>query len=326
MSNEEVHDSEVLEREVIDHAASFSFDQVVRLLSSPSRGEPGAERPPLRIRPTLARELPGAEVASVTADEDGYEVETTFLGLYGASSPLPSFYTEELIEAAQEDRTGAQALLDLVHQHLFELYIEARQKRRPLQSAVERGEEGFVGALRSLIGVFDERVRRTLREPDRMLRYIPLLAPRQRSAEGLRTLLGDALGGVPVAVEQCVERRVRVPATSRLRLGQQANVLGHSAVVGVHVTDRIGRFRIQIGPLTGAAFDGLVNRSNHWQWLVGMIRMYLSSPTQCELEVLLEDGAGDTAVLGDASRSQLGTTTWLFSGEPRGLRADLQLD
>lgn len=329
MNDLQTGDVAALERDVVDNAASYSFDQLVRLLRGRLQGDEevrGTNGASLRIRPSLARDLPGAEVASVEPRDGAYDIVTTFLGLYGASSPLPAFYTEELIEAAQEDRTAAQALLDLVHQHLFELYVEVRENQRVLDAAVERGDERFTDALRSLVGLIDPQVRRTLQEPDRMLRYVALLAPRQSSAEGLRTLLADALGDTPVTVEQCVERRVRIPAASRLRLGQQGNALGESAVLGVHVRDRIGRFRIRIGPLSDERFHDLVNRSNHWEWLVGLIRLYLKAPTQCELDVMLEEGAGATTVLGQPELSQLGTTTWLFSGEPEGIRANLQLD
>ena len=314
-----------LEADILDNGAAYSFRQLARLLRG--RLKPPGTEPDraLRIRPELSLERPRAEVASVTRKDDYYEVVTTFLGLYGASSPLPAFYTEELIEAAQEDRTAAQTLLDAIHQHLFELQIAAREKYRPLDASVERGDARFRDMLRSMVGLRDPQVRRTLPEPDRMLRYVPLLGSQQRSAEGLRTLLADALGHDAVSIEQCAERRVRIPPGSRVRLGAQSHALGIDAVIGVHVRDRMGRFRIRIGPLDEEQFDALLNRHNHWHWLVGIIRFYVDTPLQCELELELEKGAGGTTELGNPGLSQLGTTTWLFSGEPDGIRAILHL-
>jgi type VI secretion system protein ImpH len=315
-----------LEADVLEHGAGYDFDQLVRLLAGrlgpEGQGGPAA----LRVRPTLSMELPRAEVADVARRDDHYEIVTTFLGLYGVSSPLPAFYTEEIVEAVQEDRAGAKVLLDVIHQHLFELYIAARQSRRALDAAVERAEAGFRDALRALVGLRDERARGRLAEPDRMLRYVPLLGSQRRSAEGLRTLLADALGGMPVAVDQCVERRVRIPETSRVRLGGQSYALGEDMVIGSHVGDATGRFRVRIGPLDEDAFHALVNHRSHWEWLVAVIRLYVSTPTQCELEILLEPGAGATTVLGDEHLGRLGGTTWLFSGTPQGLQATLQME
>lgn len=321
-------DLATLESDVLENGSAYSFRQLVRLLRGRLRphGEPGGGRTgALRIRPELSLQLPRFEVAAVQRREERYEVVTTFLGLYGVSSPLPAFYTEELIEAAQEDRTTAQTLLDIIHQHLFELYIAGKDKHHALDAVVERGDRRFRDSLRSLVGLRDEEVRRTLPDPDRMLRYVALLGPQQRSAAGLRTLLKDALGEVGVDIEECVERRVRIPAASRVLIGQQSHALGQNTVIGFHVRDRLGRFRIRIGPLDEEQFHSLVNRHNHWQWLVRLIRFYLNTPLQCELELMLEEGAGGTTVLGEPSLGQLGTTTWLFSGRPDGLRATLQL-
>jgi len=330
MTEPATNDLAQLEADILDNGSAYSVRQLVRLLRgrlTASTGEvasSGTVRWP-RMRPELSLELPRFEVARVERYEDRYEIVTTFLGLYGVSSPLPAFYTEELIEAAQEDRTTAQTLLDVIHQHLFELYVEGREKYQALDATVERGDRRFRDTLRSLVGLRDPEVRRTLPDPDRMLRYLALLGPQQRSAAGLRTLLEDALGSIEVDVAECVERRVRIPLASRVRLGQQSHALGDNTVIGIRVNDRLGRFRIRIGPMGEEQFHALVNRHNHWNWLVGLIRFYLHTPLQCELELVLEAGAGGTTVLGDPALSQLGTTTWLFSGRPDGLHATLQL-
>lgn len=325
MTETTADDLRKLEADILENGAAYSFRQLVRLLRGRLKPTGTAPENALRIRPELSLERPRAEVASVTRESDHYEVVTTFMGLYGVSSPLPAFYTEELIEAAQEDRTTAQTLLDSIHQHLYELHIAAREKHRPLDATVERGDAGFRDMLRSMVGLRDPQVRRTLPEPDRMLRYVALLGAQQRSAEGLRTLLTDALGHDAVSIEQCAERRVRIPPPSRVRIGEQSHALGVDAVIGIHVRDRMGRFRIRIGPLDEERFDALLNRHNHWHWLVGMIRFYVDTPLQCELELELKKGAGGTTELGNPGLSQLGTTTWLFSGEPDGIRATLHL-
>ncbi len=314
-----------LEADILENGPAYSFGQLTRLLHGRLHHPDAAPGQGLRIRPELSLERPRADVAAVHRRADHYEVVTTFLGLYGAASPLPAFYTEELIEAAQEDRTTAQTLLDALHQHLYELVVAGREKYRPLEGTVERGDHRFTDILRSLVGLRDPEVRRALPDPDRMLRYVPLLGARQRSAEGLRTLLRDALGDMPVEVEECVERNVRIPAASRVRIGEQSHRLGMNAVIGVHVRDRSGRFRVRIGPLDAERFDALLNRENHWHWLVAIIQFYLNAPLQCELDLLLEAGAGATTTLGDPAASRLGTTTWLFSGEPDGIRATLHL-
>ena len=314
---------QALREDILENGAAYSFRQLIRLLNG--RLRPAAESMPVRIRPALSLELPRSQVTCVRQQDEHYELVTTFLGLYGANSPLPAFYTEELIEAAQEDQLGAQALLDAIHQHLYELYIEAQEKYRPLQAAVERGEPGFRDLLRSLVGLREPTMRAALPEPEAMLQYVALLGSRQRSAEGLRSLLQSRFEGIQVAVEQCVERKVRIPARSRLRLGQQSHCLGRNAVIGTHVRDRSGKIRIRIGPMSRERFNALINENAEWQRLVRLIRFYLSTPVECELHLELEPGAASTTVLGTRQFGSLGASTWLFSGASDSPRATLRL-
>jgi len=314
-----------LRQDVLDNGGAYSFRQLIRLLRGRLRfaGDGAAA---VRIRPALSLELPRSQVVSVERKGDRYELVTTFLGLYGVSSPLPAFYTEELIEAAQEDRVAAQTLLDAIHQHLYEIYIAAQDKFRPLEATVEHGDVRFRNLLRSLAGLRDPAVRAALPEPEALLQYLSLLGSQQRSAQGLRTLLEDALGGsVKVTVDQNVERRVSIPPRSRVTLGRQCHRLGHNTVIGTHVRDRTGKIRVRIGPLSRERFNALLNDQEQWQWLVSMIRFYLTTPLECELQLELEAGAASTVVLGETEMGMLGASTWLFSGEAGALGATLQL-
>lgn len=328
MTAEEISDLAALERDLLENGPEFSFRQAVRLLRNPIARlwrEKEGRAPNVRILPQLSLKSPGSEVAYIRRVPGGYEVTTTFFGLYGAASPLPPFYTEELIEAAREDRTGAQTVLDIVHDRLYDVRERALEKTQSIDAAVVREEPRFPNILRSLVGMRDEAVRNEVPKSDRMLRYLGLLGPLQRSAVGLRTLLRDALRPVHVDIDQCIERLVRVPHSSRLALGEDNHRLGDSAMVGSFVRDRSGRFRVCIGPMDGQQFHRLVNETEYWRWLVAVIGLYVTAPLQCELEIVLLPGAVGTTVLGDDKCSRLGQTTWLVSSDSEKLSAAVQV-
>lgn len=328
MEVDELGELEALERDLVENGPEFSFRQAVRLMRGPVQrlwGYKEGHGARVRILPQLSLEAPGSEIAGIWRGAEGYEVRTTFFGLYGAASPLPAFYTEELMEAAREDRAGAQVVLDIVHERLYDVRERAVGKSHPMDEAVVRDESRFASSLRSLIGLRDEAVREAVPDSDRMLRYLGLLGPMQRSAVGLRTLLRDALKPVSVDIDECVERLVRVPQSSRLALGERNHRLGDSAIVGSFVRDRMGRFRVRIGPMQGHQFHRLVNDATYWHWLVAVIGLYVTAPLQCELELALVPGAVGTTVLGDSMRSGLGQSTWLVSNDSQTLRATLQV-
>ncbi len=306
--------SQPLERKLLENGRLFSFFQTVRLLKRlSSDGEtPGAT---LRIRPDLSFDYPESDVASVRhdAERNRYEILTSFLGLYGVSSPLPAFYTEDLIDAELEDRSTARALLDIVHQRLFTLFFSAQKKYRPLYGMTEDGASDYVSQLFSLLGLREKTLLNRLPAPHRLLRYIGLFSQKPRSALGLKTLLEDAFDGMKTDVTQCVPRNVKIPPPQRLNLGKGAALIGVNAILGEEIEDRCGKIKISIGPLTRKRFQEIINTADQWTALVFLIQYYLTDPLECDLELILAENEAETTQLGVAAWSCLGQNAWLFS-------------
>ena len=114
--------------DLLKQGHGFSFFQALRLLrrcggageESPGDRE-GADRS-LRIRPDLSLGFPASDVARIEETPGGpagYRVTVSFLGLYGASSPLPTFYTEDLIDEMLADSTTTRDFLDIFHHQLI---------------------------------------------------------------------------------------------------------------------------------------------------------------------------------------------------------------
>ena len=101
-----------LKLELLKKGHAFSFFQVMRLLrllvSDWERTEEKRvkEGEKIRIRPELSLTFPASDVAKIeefTDDGPSFLVTATMLGLYGTSSPLPTFYTEDLMNEEAED-------------------------------------------------------------------------------------------------------------------------------------------------------------------------------------------------------------------------------
>ncbi len=210
-----------LKRDLLNEGHAFSFFQVMRLLSRLGRGsaeEEGANAAPdrePRIRPRLSLGFPPADVDRVEerVDEEGarFVLTTTFLGLYGASSPLPTFYTEDLMDEASKDESVSREFWDVVNQRFYQLLFQCWLKYRQFFQVAENGGEDDLERLYSLLGLGEERHRADMPAPTTLFRYIGLFTQRPRSALGLKTLLSDALGAAPLDVTPCVERRAKIP-------------------------------------------------------------------------------------------------------------------
>ncbi len=194
-----------------------------------------------------------------------FHVTTSFLGLTGAVSPLPSYFAEEVAqEAGQADgESFRQDLLDLFHHRLLSFFHRAGAKYD--MPGQYRSDQGDDWSRRVLAYLGYDRAPAEGQEatpaggdacaepPWRRLRFAPLLAGAQVTAAGLEAaltdVLSDLLGDGRVAVEQFVGTWVPLPVADRTRLGQSAAVLGRSTIVGERLFDRTGKIRVVVGPL-----------------------------------------------------------------------------
>lgn len=95
----------ILKQKLLKETRKFSFEQAVNLLCgfadaehSRLQGDAFAYEPVLfRANPSMG--FPSADLNQASELENGkVELEVNFMGLYGPSSPLPSYFTEQIID------------------------------------------------------------------------------------------------------------------------------------------------------------------------------------------------------------------------------------
>lgn len=304
-----------IENALLAHGPSFSFFQVFRLLRSKGSNP---RRDPVHVRPNLSLAFPPADVARVEKKErDGqslFEITANFLGLYGVSSPLPTFYTEDLLEEVSNDKSVSREFVDIFNHRLYALFFRCLLKYRQHIQVTEEKDPDHTERLFSLLGLADERLRSDIPKPHILLRYIGLFTQFPRSSVGLQTLLEDALEGPSVTIIPCMERQVKIPEDQQICLGMHGGNLGKDSFVGEEITDRGGKFRIQIGPTDIRHFQNCFPGSEGYDRIVLLTSLYMTDPLDYDIEVILRKGEKKTACLGDPSWSCLGMNTWMFSG------------
>jgi type VI secretion system protein ImpH len=323
---------EELRRALLAEGSAFSFFQVLRLLRclwpgdkrrEPAPGAAGPERA-LRVAPNLSLSFPPAEVERIELkpDPEGggdrIEVVANFLGLYGSASPLPTFYTEELIAEEAADESVAREVFNLVNSRLYALLFRCWSKYRLPLRVLEEEDRDTIARLFCLAGLGEGPLWENLPAPFRLLRYIGLLTQFPRSALGLRTLLGDALEGVPVGLTPCVPRMAAIPRDQQLCMGRSGCRLGVDSYIGERIADRMGKFRIHLGPVSNADFHRLVPGRANYAWLTLLTGIYVTEPLEYEVEVIMAAGEAKSVRLGDPSCAVLGVDSWIFSGPSWG--------
>lgn len=322
--------------DLLENPRGYSFLQGVRLLrhAHGTRGAQGAQtflREQLRVRPYLSLGFPPTDLVDVrelpaTAPplddhkpaqaQDAlrrFQITATFLGLYGPSSPLPTFYTEELLEEQNEDKSVTRDFLDILNHVFFVLFVLADSHYYLSHQVCEEMDEDVLQRLFSLVGLGSpDLVHRAIRNPGALLRATGLLTQFPRSAAGLRGLLADRVGA-PVHVRQCERRMAVIPVDQRCCLGREANQLGRNAWIGNRVDDAMGKVHITVGPLDADAFEGHLPGENNHDELLMLIRFYCTQPVEFDLEFVLLPGEAEPGRLGEQRWSRLGCDVWLAS-------------
>lgn len=315
-----------LSEELLAFPSSFSFFQAVRLLRYYVGLETGSVldeflRNNLRVRPDLSLAFPGTDIVALnkeTLDDESvrFNITTTFLGLYGVSSPLPTFYTEDLLDDASDDLDVVRDFLDIVNYPLFPLLILAWSKYRLYIKILDEKDPEYFERLFCLLGVGIEEVRRGVRRSYELLRYIGLFTQWPRSAKGLQTLLSDATEVPWVEVEQCVLRRVKIPMDQRIGLGLYNHQLGEDAYLGEEIDDRMGKIHVTIGPMNEEKYHAYLPGSENFRAARNMIRFYALEPVDFDIELVCDSNEVRPACLGQGKWSALGYDTWLLGNGP----------
>jgi len=259
--------------------------------------------------PNLGMPLGGVASAELDPETRKLMVRTPLLGLYGPTSPLPCFFTEEIMWA-EEDEKGAQAFLDIFHHRAISFLYRAAWKYRLGHSFRENEPNDLVNCALALVGLLTPGLlEQTKLGSHRMLRYAGLLLQRPRSARGLAGLLSDYFH-VPVDVEEGVDRWVLIPEDQRACLGRGCCTLGEDASIGSQVKDVSSKIGVALGPMGFAEYMEFLPGGARFPELDRLTTLYLEDPIEFSVELRLEPRDLPELRLGQ-DLPLLGFTTWL---------------
>ena len=304
-------------RELVAAAARRGFFAVVALLERlrPDAARVGGAGPPsaeaIRFRHDSALTFASGDVSAVRERGTGWEVVATFLGVTGASSPVPNHLAEDILHE-EEERPLRRDFLDLFHHRFISLLTRQVARYDWAREALKDADDDWARRVRALLGFDGWAGVRPPLPAWRVLRLAPLLVTRARTSRGLTLALEDVLGpelpGATFSVEEFVGTWVALEPRDRVRLGQVNSRLGTELILGGRVWDRAGAFRVTIGPLAQREYDRLVPGGDLHAVARQVIALMVDEPLEGDLELVM---AEQPAFLLTPKRARLGNNTWL---------------
>lgn len=289
---------------------SFDFFQLIRLLRRQFSNE-HSFNDSVRVRPSLDLAFPTSDVQDVCQDEQGiWRVTASFFGLYGVSSPLPTFYGEDIINEHQDGRMACRAFLDIFHAAMYSMLFASWEKYRLWLKISEYGDNRQLSHLFALIGRSG-----FVGSSPHDARFLPLASffTQRRSALSLEAFVRACLGeGAVVDVEPCSLRTINIPRQARCILGCTAARLG-DVLLGEYVAERSSTATIYVGPLDADRFNAMLPGGRLNAFLAHSLSLYVTEVRQYLIRLRINANERRLALctLGEARWSRLGLDIWL---------------
>lgn len=267
--------------------------------------------------------FPGSDVDRVEFFEESGQMRArlrfNLIGLVGSGSPLPTFYGEQALGDG-DDGNPTRQFLDLFHHRLQRLMLPIWKKYRYRASFESGALDPFSSQLFALIGLGSEEIRRAKElNWKRLLPYLGLLSLRAHSAALIEAVLRYYFKHAELIIEQCIERRVQILDEQRNRLGLANSQLGENLVLGGHVRDRSGKFRIHITELDWQRFHDFLPIGVGYKPLCALVRFTLRDPLDYDIRLVLRHEEIRELRIGELNACRLGWTSWLGREKADGM-------
>ncbi len=299
---------------------SFAFPQAVDIAERWLRGEghvvsSGSFR--FSVNPALSFPPGDIEAMDIVRREAGaphMAMMLNLLGLHGAGSPLPAYFTEHVAQHA-DDPDALRDFFEIFNDRLVSLlhgtWRKYRYHAQYKEHAADRLSDRFFG----FIGVGQKEIRqaKALRWP-RLMAYMGLIAFNSDSGGSLESILRHYFSHEAVSIIPCVTRWVAIPEEQQIRLGEANCTLGDDFVIGEEMPDQTGKFRIRIADLTWEQFNSFLPSEEKFTELLTLVNFVLKSRLEFDVELRLRPEEIPDWRLEDGNECRLGWSTWAGDG------------
>ncbi len=308
-------DLPVLQR-LLDEPQGFDLFQAISLLEREGVaegraeiGEPGVEAVRLTSHVSLGFEASDVKATGRDAPSgEAFTLATPALSLAGQGGPLPTAFTEMLLERRAAKDFAAADFLDIFHHRLLSLFYLNRKRRRiglgwasPQASTVARATARLCGL---------QADARSSHAP--WLRHAGALGGAPRSMAALCALLSDRYA-MRFTGEQFVGGWQPLEDDELTMLGhaRRAPELGRTAFVGRRVWDQAAAVRLSASEQPAARVMQLLPGGELHEDFKACVRNFM--PSALRIEVCLTPAAGELPEgrLSAARAPRLGWNAWM---------------
>ncbi len=270
------------------------------------------------FKPDESMSFPGSDITSITLLDDArVQMTLSFLGFYGASSPLPHYMLDALIQE-NESADSLKSFLEIFNQRIYQLLYKSWKKYRPVINASQSGSR-YIQYLHAISG-------HSLMDEDKSeLAYAGVLGSRVHNAVSLAGMVSGFLQGVSAEVSQFQPRWVRVSQLNYLTTNRSNLILGDTTLLGNEVVDLSQKISIVLGQISAELALTLLPGTVMGKRLIRLVKLYIGSSLQFDMILRVKFSQKTCLVLGQ-DQLFLGWTSWLGAATSDEYRLQFTID
>lgn len=266
---------------------------------------------PVRFRPWPGMGFPGSELRTVEMDEEHLDlpstVRTTFLGMYGVDSPLPTAYLDDIAQR-REGYEATTAFLDIFSHRITTQYYRIWRKYAYPATFEAGGADETSQCLLGLVGLGIPGTAGNVATP--VSRFLALLGAMRlptRNAEGIRQLVSLLAPDTTATIIS--PDPVKVQVAQRSGLGKEYRVsLSQRATLGKTGKEACSRILLMLATSDPEEAEGWLPGGQLHTDLMVLLRVYLGYRSDVRLRLTVPVSVLPEPRLGQKRRIRLGRT------------------
>ena len=239
------------------------------------------------------------------------EVELNFLSLFGAATPLPIHYAEEVKEDYGED----QVLLDflnLFNHHIQKFIYPIWKDARYYVSYQKDLKDKHSKQMLSILGLYPQSQEgESELDFNKLLPFLGMLSLKQKSSGTLASIMRHYIGHNDITIDECVLSKAIVPEWQKKTLGDREAILGESMICGDFVTVSNLKFRINLHDIPWEYLKDYSLFGSKIDVLKDLISFTLNEPLGFEIALHIHEQNIKSYGLDENSDVMLGVNSWV---------------
>ena len=290
--------------ETIAEASSMSLDELENTL---------IEESIFRFFSNPKINFPAGDIEQVAIqDEEGkriFQIITNFLGLQGASGPLPGSILDEIAESSYDNESIQAQYLDFFNHHLLAIFHQIWRKYKYYIRFKPDFSDNYSRNILNILGLSKDFIGFSHLNWNKIFYYIGIIQSGIRTPQILADIIRHYFDLDDVFIEEHVRQLVEVENEQKNKLGMQNMMLGNNFISGDKVESFSNKFRVNIDNLTISEFYQFLPNTEKYKHLQELIHFLLKDPPPYDISLGLHPDTQSTFILGKDNSSWLGWTT-----------------